>query len=114
MKLFTIFMLVFVLGTTAAGFSQNQLVTLDLHQCNVKQLFKEIRKQTGLRFVFNEAHVEGLAGLNIKAEAQEVKKVLDKVFGSTSLECRFEDLCRGTFPASASETGDRGTGASDR
>ena len=46
MKLFTIFMLVFVLGTTAAGFSQNQLVTLDLHQCNVKQLFKEIRKQT--------------------------------------------------------------------
>ena len=53
MKLFTIFMLVFVLGTTAAGFSQNQLVTLDLHQCNVKQLFKEIRKQTGLRFVFN-------------------------------------------------------------
>nr|WP_306443727.1 SusC/RagA family TonB-linked outer membrane protein [Odoribacter splanchnicus] len=91
MKLFTIFMLVFVLGTTAAGFSQNQLVTLDLHQCNVKQLFKEIRKQTGLRFVFNEAHVEGLAGLNIKAEAQEVKKVLDKVFGSTSLECRFED-----------------------
>ena len=59
-------MLVFVLGAAASSYSQNQLVSLDLKQCNVRQLFKEIRKQTGLRFVFNEKHVAGLTGLDVQ------------------------------------------------
>lgn len=91
MKLFTIFMLVFVLGAAASTYSQNQLVTLDLHQCNVRQLFKEIRKQTGLRFVFNENHVADLTNLDVQMERRKVEEVLGQVFKNTNLECRFED-----------------------
>lgn len=91
MKLFTIFMLVFVLGAAASTYSQNQLVTLDLHQCNVRQLFKEIRKQTGLRFVFNENHVADLTRLSVQTDREKVDEVLRQVFKNTNLECRFED-----------------------
>ena len=54
MKLFAFFMLVFVMGGNARSYSQDQLVTLNLHGGNVRTLFKEIRKQTGVQFVFNE------------------------------------------------------------
>lgn len=88
MKLFTILMLFFVLGANARGFSQNQRVTLDLQGCNVQTLFKEIRKQTGLSFVFNKRHITGLPSISVKARGQQVAEVLDDVFAGTSLECR--------------------------
>lgn len=91
MKLFTIFMLAFVLGASASSYSQNQVVSLDMHQCNIRELFKEIRKQTGLRFVFNENHVAGLADLDVRMNQKSVAEVLDQVFRNTNLECRFED-----------------------
>ncbi len=91
MKLFTILMLVFVLGATAGSYSQNQMVSLDLHQCNVHQLFKEIRKQTGLRFVFNEKHVVALPRFDVRTNQEKVENVLNDVFGKTNLECRFEN-----------------------
>lgn len=49
MKLFSIFMLVFTLGGFASGYSQKQVVTLNLKQCDVNTLLQEIWKQTGLR-----------------------------------------------------------------
>ncbi len=91
MKLFTIFMLLFVFGASAGSYSQNQVVNLNLHQCKMRELFKEIRKQTGLRFVFNETYVNSLAALNVKAVDRKVKDVLEEVFRSTDLECRFEN-----------------------
>lgn len=42
MKLFPIFMFVLVVGVTAKSFSQEQTVSLNLHQCDVSVLFKEI------------------------------------------------------------------------
>jgi len=79
MRLFSIFMLVFTLGATASGFSQKQLVSLDLKQRDVSTLFREIWKQTGLRFVYNEKYVADLPLVNVKVDKQEVKKVLDEV-----------------------------------
>ncbi len=91
MKLFSIFMLVFTLGASAAGFSQKQLVTLDLKQCDVNSLFREIWKQTGLRFVYNEKYVEAFPLLDVKAEQEEVDKVLGDIFKDTAFECVFEN-----------------------
>lgn len=42
MKLFSIFMLVFTLGGFASGYSQKQVVTLNLKQCDVNTLLQEI------------------------------------------------------------------------
>ena len=91
MKLFSIFMFVFVLGTTASSFSQQQLVSLDMQQCDVSTLFKEIRKQTGLRFVYNEAHVAPMARFDVHADNRQVKDVLNDVFNGTSLKWYFEN-----------------------
>lgn len=91
MKLFSVFMFFFVFGAGAETYSQRQIVSLNLHKCDVGQLFKEIRKQTGLRFVYNEAHVAGLSAFDVKTDRKSVGEVLDEVFRETSLKCQFED-----------------------
>ena len=90
MRVFTICMLVFVFGATASGFSQKQVVTLDLRQCDMSTLFQEIWKQTGLRFVYNDKDVASISRFDVKAESEAVEKVLEEVFAKTSLKCTFE------------------------
>lgn len=90
MKLLSIFLLVFTTGVSAEVFSQNQLVSLKLHQCSVNTLFKEIRKQTGLRFVFNEEHIKTLGKLNITSNNELLKDLLDRIFLPRHLKCHFE------------------------
>lgn len=75
----------------AADWKQDHLVTLNLHECNVHELFKEIRKQTGLRFVYNESYVNQLKNLTVTVNKQSVKKVLDEIFRETSYCCQFEN-----------------------
>ncbi|WP_279112735.1 hypothetical protein, partial [Butyricimonas virosa] len=90
MRVFTICMLVFVFGATASGFSQKQVVTLDLRQCDMSTLFQEIWKQTGLRFVYNDKDVASISRFDVKVESEAVEKVLEEVFAKTSLKCSFE------------------------
>ncbi len=83
MKLFAFFMLVFVMGGNARSYSQDQLVTLNLHGGNVRTLFKEIRKQTGVQFVFKEKHVSKLPAIHVQAERKKLADVLADVFGES-------------------------------
>ena len=83
MKLFSIFMLVFNLGSFATGFSQQQLVTLNLKNCSINTVFQEIWKQTGLRFIYNEQDIQNLPPLEVKVRKQQVDKVLDDLFRNT-------------------------------
>ena len=91
MKLFSVFMFVFVLGTTGSSFSQQQVVSLDMHQCDVGTLFREIRKQTGLRFVYNEEHVVKMERFDVVAKGKTVKEILDDIFSGTTLKWYCED-----------------------
>lgn len=90
MKLFSIFMLAFMLGANATSFSQKQHVSLDLKQCDLNTLFLEIWKQTGLRFVYNTEHTLKISRFDIKVEEEEVENVLRKVLDSTPLKYTFE------------------------
>ena len=91
MKLFSVFMFVFVFGTAASSFSQQQIVTLNIHQCDVGTLLKEIRKQTGLRFVFNEEHIMKVDRFDVVVKNKTVKEVLDNVFAKSDLKWYFEN-----------------------
>lgn len=91
MKLFSIFMFAFMCCASANTYSQKQIVSLNLHRANVNALFKEIRRQTELRFVYNEEHVAKLARFDIKEDKITVEEVLDRVFKNTSLQYFFED-----------------------
>lgn len=90
MKIFTICMFVFVFGAAANGYSQKQLVTLDIAQCDVNTLFQEIWKQTGLRFVYNNKHVSDLPRFDVKSDKKTVEEVLAEIFEKTTLQCVFE------------------------
>lgn len=91
MRLFTFLMLFFVVGAAAESYSQKQLVTLDMKQGTVNELFKKIRKQTGLQFVYNEAYVKGMSLVNLSVEAETVESVLERVFRDTPYRCVFEE-----------------------
>lgn len=91
MKLFSIFMLVFTLGSHASVYSQDQLISLNLKQCDINTLLQEIWKQTSLRFVYNEQDITGLKQLDVQADQQKVKDVLERVFKNTPYQCSYEN-----------------------
>jgi TonB-linked SusC/RagA family outer membrane protein len=67
------------------------VVSLDLKRSDVGTLFREIRRQTGLRFVYNEQHARLLPRFDLKRENASVAAVLDDVFGSSDLQWHRED-----------------------
>lgn len=77
-------------GVTAHGYSQNQVVSLNLQRCDVNTLCQEIWKQTGLRFIYNEEHVKTFPTFNVKVDQRNVREVLDEVFKNSSLRYFFE------------------------
>ncbi|MDR1274752.1 MAG: SusC/RagA family TonB-linked outer membrane protein [Odoribacteraceae bacterium] len=91
MKLFTLFMFALVTCSAASGYSQEQVVSLDLKGSDVGTLFREIRRQTGLRFVYNEQHARSLPRFDLKRENASVDAVLDDVFGSSALQWHREE-----------------------
>ena len=102
-----ILMLAFALGASATTYSQ-KLVSLDLHDSSVLQLFREVKKQTGLRFVFNEDYVKEFPAINVSAEEEDVEELLNQIFASSPLECRFENdvvfIVKRTTPGMPQET----------
>ena len=91
MRLLMIFCFFFISGVMANSYSQGQVVSLDLHKCDVNTLCQEIWKQTGLRFIYNEEHVKNLKVFDVKADNRKVQEVLDEVFKNTSLRYFFEN-----------------------
>ena len=90
MRLLMIFCFFFASGVMANSYSQEQVVSLDLHKCDVNTLCQEIWKQTGLRFIYNEEHIKNLKAFDVKASGKTVREVLDEVFKNTSLRYFFE------------------------
>jgi TonB-dependent SusC/RagA subfamily outer membrane receptor len=91
MKLFTLFMFALVTCSATSGYSQEPLVSLDLKRSDVGMLFREIRRQTGLRFVYNEQHARSLPRFDLKRENASVDAVLYDVFGSSDLQWHREE-----------------------
>ena len=91
MRLLLVFCFFLISGAMANTYSQEQVVSLDLRHCDVNTLCQEIWKQTGLRFIYNEAHVKSLGTFDVKAAGKTVEEVLDEVFANTSLRYFFEN-----------------------
>jgi TonB-linked SusC/RagA family outer membrane protein len=91
MKLFTLFMFALVTCSAASGYSQEPVVSLDLKRSDVGTLFREIRRQTGLRFVYNEQYARLMPRFDLKRENASVAAVLDDVFGSSDLQWHREE-----------------------
>lgn len=92
MKLCLVFIVCFVCVGYGKTTAQDQRVTLDLNNASLSELFNQIHSQTGLRFLYNSAHLSEINQINIHANQEKVGSVLDRVFKGSRLtyECNGE------------------------
>ena len=78
MNYLSIFLLATCLNLTAGVYSQK--VTLAGENISLKQVFKEIKKQTGYTFVYREVLLQKAGKVNINVRNASVQQVLDHCF----------------------------------
>lgn len=62
--------------TFIGGYSQTGQVNLNLKNATVKELFREIEKQTSYRFSYRDVEVNNKGGITISGQGKELKQVL--------------------------------------
>ncbi|OQP61201.1 SusC/RagA family TonB-linked outer membrane protein [Niastella vici] len=83
MNYLTIFLLATCLHLTAGVYSQK--VTLSGENISLKQVFKEIKKQTGYTFVYREVLLQKAGKVNVNVKNASVQQVLDICFRNQPL-----------------------------
>ncbi|MGN7986092.1 SusC/RagA family TonB-linked outer membrane protein [Pedobacter sp. 22226] len=83
MKITILLMTTFLLQVHANGFAQN--ITLNQKNTTLKQLFAEIRKQTGYNVLWQEGKVNDALKVDAVFNNQPLEKVLDKVLEQKAL-----------------------------
>lgn len=89
MKLHAFFIIFFV-SLALLGVAQEQTVTLKLTDVNLYELFDAIRKQTGLRFLYNAEQMKEVPKVSVDAKQEKVKDVLMKVLANTPLTFEYD------------------------
>jgi len=84
-------LVMFALWATVPALAQKaseKNVTLDLNQVTVKQFFSEVKKQTGLNFMYSAELAKSLPKVSVKAQNKPVRQVLSDVMGR--INCNYE------------------------
>ena len=89
MRLCVFFIVVLQFAAFARGNAQHQIVSLDMKNVSYFELFNEIHRQTGLRFIYNTNQFEGMAKIDVFAQGEEVGKVLESLFAGTPFAVTF-------------------------
>lgn len=72
-----VFILICTLQVVAAGSAAQEKVSLDLKDMTVEQIFREIKRQTGLDFVYNEEQCRNLGKMSVNVKDKPVEQVLN-------------------------------------
>lgn len=91
MKILAFFMLVWLIQVKGEVYSQNQLVTLQLKNCNVEEFLQEVKNQTGIRFMYRSEFVRDIPRFSLDVRQERLDEVLEQVFAAQGIRCRFED-----------------------
>lgn len=84
-------LIIFLVGLTSLPtMAQDQTVTLKLTDVNLYELFDAIRKQTGLRFIYNAEQMKEVPKVSVNVENKKVKDVLTEAFSGTSLTFEYD------------------------
>lgn len=75
--------IIFPVASIMAQEVNEKRVSLDLKAVQIKRLFDEIRKQTGLNFVYNTEQTNSLKPITIKVRNVPIREVMQKVFANT-------------------------------
>ena len=90
MRLCVMFVFFFLFIVFANSVAQDQVISLNLKNVSFYQLFDEIHRQTGLRFIYNTNQLEKMDKLDIHAEKKKVKDVLRDALAETPFTFLFD------------------------
>ena len=72
----------------AAQSVKDKTVTLDMTQVTVKQFFAEVKKQTGLNFIYSAELAKSFPKVSVKAQNRPVRQVLNEVMNK--INCTYD------------------------
>lgn len=79
-----------IFATTPAG-ALGQKANLSLENVSLKDVFREIKQQTGYTFVFNESVVKKAGKISVDVASEDVKVLMDECLKGTSLGYYIQD-----------------------
>ena len=91
MKICTFILLIFNLGLSASGYSQQKKITLDFKNATSKEFFAEIQKQTGYCFIFNTNQGEQIGEITISVRNKSVQEVMEEILRPTGFSYTFQN-----------------------
>ena len=79
--------LMFVLLVQVRGdvVAQNQVVSVDMKNCSVEEFLREIKEQTGIRFMYKSEYVEAIPRFDVHVKERQVLALLDEVLQAREL-----------------------------
>lgn len=89
MKLCLLFILVLNLSGVAATNAQLKRVSLTMENAELRQVFKKLKQQTGVRFFYNEEKLKNAGNRRIDICDLELEKALEEILAGTELTYTF-------------------------
>ena len=91
MRLCFLFVFLGMLSATAKTIAQEQVISLNLKNVTYLELFNELPRQTGVRFLYSSDQLENLSRIDVVADRKKMREVLEDALKETSLTCVFEE-----------------------
>jgi TonB-linked SusC/RagA family outer membrane protein len=89
MKITSIILLIFSMHVSAASYAQK--VSVSVKNASIKSVFKELRKQTGYFFIYNDISLSDANGITVTAKDKDLKEVLTAVFKNQPFTYEIQD-----------------------
>jgi len=68
MKMMCFLMFVLLVQVRGDVVAQNQVVSVDMKNCSVEEFLREIKEQTGIRFMYKSEYVEACTGRRSRSD----------------------------------------------
>ena len=91
MRLCFLFVFLGMLSATAKTIAQEQVISLNLKNVTYLELFNELHRQTGVRFLYSSDQLENLSRIDVVADRKKMREALEDALKETSLTCVFEE-----------------------
>ncbi len=76
----------FVFPANASNYAQNKQLTVSSRNSSLKEVLKDIEKQSDFYFMYNDAQIDVEQKVNIDLQGESIYEVLDKVLKNTGID----------------------------
>ena len=90
MKMMCFLMFVLLMQVRGDVVAQNQLVSIDLKNCNVEEFLREVKNQTGIRFMYKSEYVQAIPRFDVQVKKREVMDLLNEIFADKGITCLYD------------------------